>query len=180
MSSVLETDSWYWLPDEEVMFASMLAVICTTYCPFFLHPSHARKHIHSLNLSQGYMIPAKLNSYGGGSAKFELEDGTKLLQRVKTDLQLDPLDPQCLDSNISNLIELRSLSEKAVLHILRIRFLKDEIYTLVSGILIACNPFKSMSIYDKESMDTYRRTRDHSTLPPHIFSLANEVNLLVL
>ena len=65
-----------------------------------------------------------------------------------------------------------------MLHILRIRFLKDDIYTLVSGILIACNPFKSMSIYDKEIMDTYRRTRDHSTLPPHIFSLANEVTLL--
>ena len=124
---------------------------------------------------QRYMIPAKLLSYGGGSAKFEMEDGQELIQRVKANLTLDPLDPQCLDSNISNLIELKSLSENAVLHVLRIRFAKDDIYTLVSGILIACNPFKSMPIYDKETMDTYRRTRDHSTLPPHIFSLANEV-----
>ena len=121
------------------------------------------------------MIPAKLLSYGGGSAKFELEEGPQLIQRVKTDITLDPLDPQCLDSNISNLIEFKSLSEKSVLHVLRIRFAKDDIYTLVSGILIACNPFKAMPIYDKDTMDIYRHTRDHSTLPPHIFSLANEV-----
>jgi myosin heavy subunit len=120
------------------------------------------------------MVPAKLLSYGGGSAKFELEDGTVLVERVDTKVTYDPLDTQCLDANISNLIELKSLSEKAVLHVLRIRFMNDDIYTLVSGILIACNPFKAMNIYDKETMDTYRRTRDHSTLPPHIFSLANE------
>jgi len=121
------------------------------------------------------MIPAKLLSFGGGSAKFELENGSELIQRIKAGSKLDPLDPQCLDPDISNLIDLTNLTEKAVLHVLRIRFMRDDIYTLVSGILIACNPFKPIPIYDKKTMDDYRRsTQDNSTLPPHIFSLANE------
>jgi ribonuclease D len=64
------------------------------------------------------MIPAKLLSYGGGSAKFEVEDGLELIQRLQMDVKMDMLDPQCLDANISNLIELNLLTEKAVLHLL--------------------------------------------------------------
>ena len=110
--------------------------------------------------------------------KYELEDGTTSVLRVKPDFTMAPLNTECLNPAISNLIELKSLSENAVLHVLRKRFYNDDIYTLVSGILIACNPFKSMPIYDRETMDTYRRTKDHSALPPHIFSLANEVNIM--
>ena len=126
-------------------------------------------------LRQHYATPAKLMSYGGGSAKFILENGKEIVQRMKDDFTLEALDPECLSASISNLIELRALTEKAVLHVLRTRFLQNEIYTLVSGIVIACNPFKPLNIYGKETMDTYRRTRDHSTLKPHVFSVANEV-----
>jgi myosin heavy subunit len=82
------------------------------------------------------------------------------------------LDPQCLDPCICNLIGLHNLSENAVLHMLRNRFKNDLIYTFVSSILIAVNPFRALNIYDNDTMDLYRKSKDQSRLPPHIFTTA--------
>ena len=117
---------------------------------------------------------------GGGSARFELEDGTVTNRRLSDDLTLESLDTQCLDASICNLIELKDLTETSVLHLLRIRFERDCIYTFVSGILIACNPFKQLHIYDKNTIDMYRCTRDMTALPPHVFSIAHEVRFMVI
>lgn len=82
------------------------------------------------------------------------------------------MDTQCLDANIHNLIGLHNLSENAVLHNLRARFKCGNIYTFVSSILIAINPFRVMGIYDNATMDVYRNSKNQSTLPPHIFVTA--------
>ncbi len=68
---------------------------------------------------------------------------------------------------------LSNLSENALLHNLRIRFAKDEIYTFVSSILIAVNPFRQLPIYGVETLERYQTTLDKSTLPPHIFTIAD-------
>lgn len=86
---------------------------------------------------------------------------------------LQTLDPQCLDRNVSNLIGLSNLSENAILHNLRIRFRNDDIYTFVSSILIAVNPFRQLPIYGVETLEKYRSTIDKSSLPPHIFTIAD-------
>ena len=83
------------------------------------------------------------------------------------------LDSQCLDSNISNLIELHHLSENAVLHILRSRFNTGYIYTFVSSILVAVNPFQEMSIYGQDYVDKYKNSSSKKSLPPHIFASAD-------
>jgi myosin heavy subunit len=86
---------------------------------------------------------------------------------------LQTLDPQCLDETVCNLIGLSNLSENALLHNLRIRFKSDAIYTFVSSILIAVNPFRQLPIYGVETLEKYRSTVDKSTLPPHIFTIAD-------
>lgn len=86
---------------------------------------------------------------------------------------LQQLDPQCLDCKISNLIGLSNLSENALLHNLRIRFTNDDIYTFVSSILIAVNPFRQLPLYGVEILERYKSTPDKSNLPPHIFSIAD-------
>jgi myosin heavy subunit len=86
---------------------------------------------------------------------------------------LQTLDPQCLDKNVSNLIGLSNLSENAILHNLRIRFRNDDIYTFVSSILIAVNPFRQLPLYGVETLEKYRATVDKSSLPPHIFTIAD-------
>jgi myosin heavy subunit len=89
------------------------------------------------------------------------------------------LDSQCLEKNISNLIELHHLSENAVLHVLRNRYRDDHIYTFVSSILVAVNPFRDIPIYGNDWIERYRST-DHRNLPPHIFVTAdNAYNYLI-
>jgi myosin heavy subunit len=68
---------------------------------------------------------------------------------------------------------LSNLSENALLHNLRIRFSCDEIYTFVSSILIAINPFRQLPLYGVEILECYKATSDKSTLPPHIFTVAD-------
>jgi myosin heavy subunit len=67
------------------------------------------------------------------------------------------------------------LSENALLHILRGRFSEDVIYTFVSSILIAVNPFKSLEIYGDEAIEAYRTSTDKASLPPHIFRTTDDV-----
>jgi myosin heavy subunit len=83
------------------------------------------------------------------------------------------LDPQCLDPAVENLIGLSNLTENAILHNLRIRFKRDLIYTNVSSILIAVNPFRQLPIYNIETLELYKNTPNKATLPPHIFSVAD-------
>ena len=83
------------------------------------------------------------------------------------------LDKQCLDPEVSNLIGLSNLSENAILHNLRIRFHQECIYTFVSSILIAVNPFRQLPLYGVEIREKYLATADKSTLPPHIFTIAD-------
>jgi myosin heavy subunit len=77
---------------------------------------------------------------------------------------------------IENLIELHSLTESSVLHLLRSRFHQEKIYTFVSNILISVNPFQSLPIYGTETIQLYHQQNQsenmHSTLPPHIYALS--------
>jgi myosin heavy subunit len=85
------------------------------------------------------------------------------------------VDPQCMDTSIDDLIRLNSLSENSLLHILRGRFATDVIYTYVSSILIAVNPFKALEIYNDEAIETYRTSSDKAQLSPHIFGTTDAV-----
>lgn len=71
-----------------------------------------------------------------------------------------------------NMIKLNDLNEPTILHNLRQRFLKDHIYTYVSSILVALNPFKLLPIYTPEVLDKYK-DRGSRNQPPHIFAIAD-------
>lgn len=86
---------------------------------------------------------------------------------------LQPLDEQVLDPELSNLIKLNTLHEAAILHVLRQRFKRDEIYTAVSSILIAVNPFRALSLYGPETLEKYKKEARTGQLPPHIYSIAD-------
>lgn len=83
------------------------------------------------------------------------------------------LDPQCLDPNVDNLVGLSNLTEDAILHNLRIRFQRDWIYTCISSILIAVNPFRQLPLYTVDVLQNYATSREKASLPPHIFSVAD-------
>ena len=102
-------------------------------------------------------------------------------RRIGKELEnLEQLDSQCLTAQISNLIELHHLSENAVLHVLRKRFNSGHIYTFVSSILVAVNPFQDIPIYTKEYIDLYRTSSDKKSLPPHIFATTDTAYLSLI
>mmetsp|Transcript_670 Transcript_670/g.950 ORF Transcript_670/g.950 Transcript_670/m.950 type:complete len:2042 (-) Transcript_670:110-6235(-) len=65
------------------------------------------------------------------------------------------LNPEVV-GGVDDLIGLTHLHEPAILHALRLRYDSDIIYTSTGPILIAVNPFKPMSLYSQDMMDSYR------------------------
>ena len=51
-----------------------------------------------------------------------------------------------------DVVRLLKLSEAGLLHNLRVRYSRDEIYTRAGAILISVNPFKQLSIYTQDKM----------------------------
>ena len=108
----------------------------------------------------------------------ETEDGEEHKLDSKSSADTVPCNEEALDSNIDDLISISDLNEMSILHLLRIRFKKDIIYTSISAILISVNPFKLLPLYTPEILDKYRNGARN--LPPHIFGTAYEAynNLL--
>lgn len=75
-------------------------------------------------------------------------------------------------SGVEDLAQLANLDEQILLQAIRERYALNKIYTYVGDILIAVNPFKEIGIYGKEDGHQYRMSRK-STLPPHIFAVAD-------
>eukprot|EP00736_Rhodelphis_marinus_P011328 Rmarinus@m.2627 len=68
---------------------------------------------------------------------------------------------------------LMHLNEPCVLHNIRCRFQRDQIYTATAHILIALNPYKSLPIYDFRTMLSYRG-KLFGAMPPHVFAVADK------
>jgi hypothetical protein len=60
------------------------------------------------------------------------------------------------DEGVDDILKLRDFSEKSLVHTLRVRYHRDEIYTFVGPILISLNPYKGIrGIYDDFNMELY-------------------------
>jgi electron transfer flavoprotein beta subunit len=73
-----------------------------------------------------------------------------------------------------DMVKFAKLSEATLLHNLRVRYARDDIYTRAGSILISVNPFKRLSIYTPERM---ARCKDADAkalqdLEPHVYALA--------
>ncbi|XP_064073012.1 unconventional myosin-IXa-like isoform X3 [Vanessa tameamea] len=77
------------------------------------------------------------------------------------------------DREYPDLCQLPELNEQTLLDNLRARFAAGYIYTYVGSILIALNPFKFYPIYNPKYVKLYQNKRIGSSLPPHIFAVAD-------
>ena len=66
------------------------------------------------------------------------------------------------------------MTHPLILHNLRTRFERDQIYTSIGTILISVNPFKHIPIYKPETIAAYRTQAAERTsdLPPHVYKIA--------
>ncbi|RGB42533.1 P-loop containing nucleoside triphosphate hydrolase protein [Rhizophagus diaphanus] len=100
--------------------------------------------------------------------------GTTLTKLSQTNnAELPPLrNPPMLES-ADDLTSLSYLNEPAVLHTIRTRYLQRNIYTYSGIVLIATNPFQSVSLYTQDIIQAYSGKR-RGELEPHVFAIAED------
>eukprot|EP01033_Poteriospumella_lacustris_P014444 gene14444-10322_t len=78
------------------------------------------------------------------------------------------------DEGVDDILKLKDFSEMSLIHTLRVRYNRDEIYTLVGTILISLNPYKQIKfLYDENAVDRYHsKKQSHHAQPPHLFVVA--------
>eukprot|EP00929_Paragymnodinium_shiwhaense_P120637 TRINITY_DN9262_c0_g1_i1.p1 TRINITY_DN9262_c0_g1~~TRINITY_DN9262_c0_g1_i1.p1 ORF type:complete len:1969 (+),score=520.41 TRINITY_DN9262_c0_g1_i1:103-6009(+) len=72
---------------------------------------------------------------------------------------------------VDDVCSLAKVSEAAILHAIRTRYARQEIYTRVSRMVIAINPFQALNIYSSKDLDRYASAANTLDLKPHIFSV---------
>ncbi|SMN21492.1 similar to Saccharomyces cerevisiae YAL029C MYO4 One of two type V myosin motors (along with MYO2) involved in actin-based transport of cargos [Maudiozyma saulgeensis] len=83
-------------------------------------------------------------------------------------------NPSILEST-QDLTSLSYLNEPAVLHAIKSRYSKGNIYTYSGIVLIAANPFDNVDkLYSQEMISKYANTQNRDRLEPHIFAIAGE------
>ena len=118
-------------------------------------------------------VPVLVKTSDG--ALHKISDSTKLIQLTS------PQDYQ----GLPDVLHLPHVTEASLLHALRVRYNRDDIYTSAGPILVSVNPYKHItvkgeSLYSEEQMMLYRKTSSSSTphaedkLPPHLFKVADK------
>jgi len=72
---------------------------------------------------------------------------------------------------IEDMVLLTKISNEGIVENLKKRFQADEIYTYIGPVLIACNPFKWLKLYDAEHVKMHEGA-NKVDLPPHVFAVA--------
>ncbi|KAH7423020.1 hypothetical protein KP509_12G036000 [Ceratopteris richardii] len=81
-----------------------------------------------------------------------------------------PANPIILEG-VDDLIQLSYLNEPAVLHNLRFRYMGNKIYTRAGPVLVAINPFKQVSLYTTDLLESYKGS-NKEVLGPHVYTVA--------
>ena len=131
--------------DDALFFVSKhLFVPCTIIKP--LDEENKKRKTHA----QPYAGPTLVKTSDG------------VLHKISDSTQLVPLKSPEDYMGMDNVLHLPQITEASLLHSLRIRYKRDDIYTCAGPILISINPYKdithsdSESIYSEEQMFLYR------------------------
>ena len=86
------------------------------------------------------------------------------------------LSPVTSDPNIdvADLVDLPDVNTAALLHNLKLRYGKDDIFTAIGeSCLVTVNPYKPLDACQSEHLSALAAEADPSALPPHIFKIAH-------
>lgn len=112
-----------------------------------------------------------------GPALVKTPDGT--LYKIKEAKDLTALTAPDDYMGMRDVLHLANVSEASLLHSLRIRYKRDDIYTSAGPILISINPYKQVklsdgeSLYSDEMMMSYRTGDSYAEDEPHLFQVAD-------
>ncbi len=82
-----------------------------------------------------------------------------------------PVNPPNM-SGVQDNTEMMHLHDPSLLHNIKFRYDKNEIYTYTAYILIAMNPYKKLDIYGDDMIRKYSG-QAIGKLPPHVYAIAD-------
>eukprot|EP01083_Nonionella_stella_P139035 423279_1 len=119
-------------------------------------------------------VPGKVSQRANGFMTVETDDGRRL--QFPESERLEQLRWTSLQRITPDLVLLDALSDPLILHNLRKRFERGDIYTNIGTILISINPFTELSppLYSADVVEKYRsKLADLKDMPPHVFVIAD-------
>jgi len=114
-------------------------------------------------------IPVKPVANYGDKISCEGKDGAAYTIEVTEDKPLRHVQPSSMEG-INDMINLHELFDGAILNTLRDRYAQNKIYTNISSIVIAVNPYKSLPLYTKELQEAYHTKEVEE---PHVYTTAD-------
>ena len=113
-----------------------------------------------------------------GPTLVKTSDGT--LHKISSSAGLVALKSPDDYVGVDDVLHLPDISEASLLHSLKVRYKREDIYTAAGPILISINPYKSLnrpdgeSIYSEDEMLFYRtRQPNYEDRRPHLFEIAD-------
>ncbi|KAM1570693.1 hypothetical protein ACFXTH_035800 [Malus domestica] len=115
-------------------------------------------------------IDGEVLNIKGDDAEIQTSGGSKVVAKLS---KIYPKDTETPPGGVDDMTKLSYLHEPGVLHNLATRYEINEIYTYTGNILIAINPFQSLShLYDADMMERYNGV-PYGELRPHVFAIAD-------
>lgn len=105
-----------------------------------------------------------------------LENGSKKTVTSGPSEPLWPLKKSSLTHLVDDMVMVDSLNVGQMIHLLKARYNKDQIYTWVGAshsVLVSINPFKQLPIYTVNTMAEFSQSSPNRLDPPHTFAIAN-------
>jgi len=133
-------------------------------------------------------LPGKLASIADGQAVFRMAAPTSGADGTARGDEENPKDQtlptaslakydQVVDQQlegVDDICQLSTVGQASMLHTVRVRYVKQLIYTRVGRILVSLNPFTALPIFSVKHVDMYRKCTDTTDLEPHIFGIGKD------
>jgi myosin-1 len=111
-------------------------------------------------------VPARKIGGSGKKVEVQMKDGTRATV-AETDLK--KLNRASLKRVVADLTLLDDMVPPLILHNLKERFARKEIYTNVGTILISVNPYQSLDLYTDDVVKKYVTKAMGKEMPPHTY-----------
>ena len=121
----------------------------------------------------GFVEAKILESRPDGSKVVELLSGGGVVTKKKAELGELILSRSELSQDFPDMVRMGDVNEATILRNLKVRFLKELIYTNIGTILVAMNPFKRIDIFGPKIVDHYNAVTSGEDSEPHVFQIAS-------
>ena len=115
-------------------------------------------------------VPAKLEGARGNKVRVLVGAEAKVVKKSLT----MPMKRSYLQRVVADLTLLDDLAAPLILHNLRKRFEKGEIYTNIGNILISINPYQRLPLYTDDVVRKYSKRKMGAVVPPHVYDIAHD------